>query len=146
MEQTIKEFKQLKRLAVVGVSREPKKFGNTIYTELRGRGYKVFGVNRSLPEFRGDKCYPNLSALRGMIDGIVVCVSPHEAGAILREAESIGVRNVWLQQGAESDEAVELGKSLRLNLTAGKCVLMYAEPVRSFHRFHRFFVRLAGRL
>lgn len=146
MEQAIKDFTQLKRLAVVGVSRDAKKFGNTIYSELKNRGYQVFGVNRSPHDVAGEKCYPNLSVLRGMIDGIVVCVSPHEVEPLLREAEGTGVHHVWLQQGAESHEAVMLGKTLGLNVIAGKCVLMYAEPVRSFHRFHRFFAKLLRKL
>jgi hypothetical protein len=146
MEQAIKDFIQLKRLAVVGVSHNAKKFGNTIYSELKSRGYQVFGVNRSLSDVAGEKCYTNLSGLRGMIDGVVVCVLPHEVEPLLREAEGTGVHHIWLQQGAESREAVMLGKTLGLNVIAGKCVLMYAEPVRSFHRFHRFFANVVGKL
>jgi predicted CoA-binding protein len=53
---------------------------------------------------------------------------------------------VWLQQGAESPEALALARDLGLNLVARKCVLMYAPPVRSFHAWHRVFARLFGQL
>ncbi len=75
-----------------------------------------------------------------------MCAAPERVEPILREAASIGLRNIWLQQGAESNEAIEPGKDLALNLVAGKCILMYAAPVNGFHRFHRFFVRLGGKV
>ncbi len=146
MNQAIEEFVKSKRLAVVGVSRTTKKFGNSAYTELKNRGYQVFGVNSNLREIGDEKCYKDLTSLRGQIDGAVVCVSPEKVGPVLREAAAIGLRNIWLQQGAESAESVKLGNDLGLNLVAGKCILMYAEPVKGFHNFHRFFVRLSGRL
>ena len=146
MDQSIKEFIKSKRLAIVGVSHAEKKFSNGAYTELKNRGYQVFGVNPTLQKIAGDNCYKDLTSLRGQVDGAVVCVSPEKVEPILREAAAIGLRNVWLQQGAESEEATRLGSDLGLNLIAGKCILMYAEPVHGFHNFHRFFVRLGGRL
>ncbi len=145
MKKEIEEFVGSKSFAVVGVSRNPRKFGNTIYRELKNRGYEVFGVNPLLSEIDGDKCYPDLSALKGRIDAAVVCVTPNRVESTLRDAASAEVRNVWLQQGAESANAVKMGQNLGITIVAGGCILMYAEPVRSFHAFHRFFVRVAGR-
>lgn len=146
MNQEIKDFVASKRVAVVGVSRHEKKFGSTIYTELKARGYQVYAVNPAVQEIMGDKCYPNLAALQGQVDGAVICISPKAVDPVLREAAAIGLRNVWLQWGADTPETVKLGRDLGLNLVSGKCILMYAEPVRSFHSFHRFFVKLFGKL
>jgi predicted CoA-binding protein len=144
--QEIKDFIANKRVAVVGVSRHAKKFGSTIYTELKGRGYQVYPVNPAVKDIQGEPCYPNLTALRGQVDGAVVCISPKAVAPVLQEAAAIGMKNIWLQAGAESPEAVQMGRDLGLNLVAGKCILMYAEPVRSFHSFHRFLVKLFGKL
>jgi predicted CoA-binding protein len=146
MNQEIKDFVANKRVAVVGVSRHEKKFGSAIYTELKGRGYQVFAVNPAVQEVLGDKCYPNLSALKGQVDGAVICITPKAVEPVLREAAAIGLKNVWLQWGADTPDTVKLGRDLGLNLVSGKCILMYAEPVRSFHSFHRFFVKLFGKL
>lgn len=145
MKTKVEEFIKSKRFAVVGVSRDPKKFGNTIYKELKSRGYEVYGVHPSAEEIAGEQCYPNLSALRGRVDAAVLCIRPDNVESILQDAANGGVRNVWLQQGAESRAAVEKGKSLGMNVVAGKCILMYAEPVQSYHAFHRFFVKLFGK-
>jgi predicted CoA-binding protein len=146
MNQAVQDFINSNRLAVVGVSRDGTKFGNTAFAELAARGYQVFAVHQTAQEIAGAPCYPNLTALRGQVDGVLVTVSPQQAVSVLREAASIGLRNVWLQQGAESPEALALARDLGLNLVARKCVLMYAPPVRSFHAWHRAFARLFGQL
>jgi len=146
MDQAIQDFVNGKRIAVVGVSRDGEKFGNTAFTELAARGYQVFAVHPTAQEIAGTRCYPNLAALRGQVDGALVVVSPHQAVSVLREAAATGLKNVWLQQGAESPEALALARDLKLNLVAKKCILMYAPPVRSFHAWHRVFARLFGQL
>ncbi len=144
MDQAIQNFINGKRIAVVGVSRDGGKFGNTAFAELAARGYQVFAVHPEAKEIAGTPCYPNLAALRGQVDGALVVVAPPQAVSVLREAAAIGLKNVWLQQGAESPEALALARDLGLNLVAKKCVLMYAPPVRSFHGWHRVFARLLG--
>lgn len=145
MKPEIKEFIKSKRFAVVGVSRNERKFGNTIYKELKDLGYVAYGVNPSIETIHGEKCYPSISALRGQVDAAVVCVKPDKVEQVLRDATEAGVRQVWLQQGAGSRHAVDVAKSLGLNVVDGKCILLYADPVRSVHSFHRFFVKLLGR-
>jgi predicted CoA-binding protein len=144
MDQAIQDFVTGKRIAVVGVSRDKTKFGNTAFSELAARGYQVFAVHPTAQEIAGARCYPNLTALRGQVDGALVVIPPQQAAPVLREAAAMGLKNVWLQQGAESPEVLAQARDLGLNLVAKKCVLMYAPPVRSFHGWHRFFARLLG--
>ena len=50
------EFLANKRVAVTGVSREPKGHGsNVVYKRLRERGYEVFAVNPNADEVEGDR-------------------------------------------------------------------------------------------
>ncbi len=146
MKQGIEEFITSKSIAVVGVSRNGKKFGNSVLTELSKRGYEVFAVHPEAKEIAGTKCYPGLIALRGKVEAVVICISPGGVADVLREAAAIGLRNVWLQQGAESRGAVALANELKLNLVAGRCILMYAPPVEGFHAWHRAFYRLFAKL
>ena len=146
MDQAVKDFVAGKRLALVGASRSGKKFGNIAYKELKQRGYQVYMIHPQASEIEGEPCYPSLQAFEGKLDGVVVSVPPSQGMQVLREASQAGVKNVWIQQQGDSPELLELGNSLGLNLIHGKCILMYAEPVRSFHSFHRLFVRLTGKL
>ena len=146
MDETIQNFVQCKRLAIVGVSHDAKKFGNTIYSELKKRGYQIYGVNPSMTELDGEPCYPFLEALRGKIDGVVICLQPAKIIPVLQEAAQICLTHIWLQRGAETPEVMEAAKKLGLHPVSKKCILMYAAPVQSFHKFHRFVTKLAGQL
>ncbi len=144
MNQAIKDFVASKAIAVVGVSRGGAKFGNTIFTELKQRGYSVYIVHPEAKEINGEPCYPNLQALQGKVDAVLVSVPPANAGQVIEDAAAAGIHNVWLQQGSESPEVLQRASELGLHVVSGKCVLMYAEPVTSFHTVHRFFAKLFG--
>ena len=146
MNQAIQEFIAGKRIAVLGVSRSGKKFGNTVYTELKQRGYQVFIVHPEAKDISGEPCYPNLSALQGKVDGVLICLPPKQAEQALREAASAGMKHIWLQQGAQSPAVLAAARELGVDPVVGKCILMYAQPVQSFHRLHRGFTKLIGQL
>jgi predicted CoA-binding protein len=143
---TIQDFLQGKRFAIVGVSRSGKKFGNAIYTELKARGIQMAVVHPEMKEIDGEACYKSLSELAGKVDGVVICVSPRQSGQVLRDVAQAGIKQIWLQQGAQSTEALATASELGLYPITGKCILMYAPPVRSFHNWHRAFARLTGQL
>jgi uncharacterized protein len=146
MNQAITDFTAGKRIAIAGVSRNGKGFGNIARKELAARGYQVFPVNPRADVIDGAPCYPGLAALAGQVDGVLVCVPAQEGAEVLHEAASVGIHNVWIQQGAESPELVALAQTLGLNAVSGKCILMYAGPVKGFHNWHRAWVKLTGKL
>lgn len=50
-----------------------------------------------------------------------------------------------MQQGSESKNAIDLCVKNGINVIAGECIMMYAEPVKSIHSFHRWINKLVGR-
>jgi predicted CoA-binding protein len=146
MNQAILDFIECKRLAVIGASRKGDKFGNTVSKELRERGYQVFIGHPEANENDGEPCYPNLAKVMDKVDGVFVYVPAAQATGVFHQASEAGLRNVWLQQQAEIPKVIELGKELDLDVVYGKCILMYALPVHSYHAVHRFFVNLFGQL
>ena len=146
MNPAIQDFIQCERIAVVGASRSGKKFGNTVSAELKQRGYQVFIVHPLAQEIAGERCYPNLAALAGKVDGVWICVPPKQAAQVLRDAVNAGMKQLWLQQGSQSPEVLAAARELGVNPIAGKCILMYVQPVTSGHKWHRAFARLTGQL
>ena len=146
MNPSIENFISNKRIALAGASRSGQKFGNTAYKELKARGYEVALVHPQATEIDGALCYPNLAAVRDKVDGVLVCLPANQARQVLHEASGNGLHKVWLQQGAETPELLTLGRELGLDLVTGKCILMYAQPVRSFHWCHRAVMKLMGQL
>jgi uncharacterized protein len=144
MNAAIKEFLQVKKVAIMGASRSGTKFGNSIATELKQRGYQVYLVHPQAEEICGERCYPNLKAVQGIAEGVIICLPPAAAVSALQDAAEAGITKIWLQQGAQSTEAAAIAKQLGLEPVTGKCILMYAEPVASFHAWHRGFARIFG--
>ena len=142
----VDDFVSQKTLAIVGVSRDPKKFGSMVFRELKTKGYRVFPVNRNLESMDGDKCFASLSALPEKVDGVVVVVPPKETEQVVREADAAGIRRVWMQQGAQSDAAIQYCKEHNINEVHGECIMMFAQPVKSFHGFHRGVWKMFGKL
>ena len=145
-QEAIDRFFSSKNLAVVGVSRKSTKFGNAVYKELKKKGMSVYGVNPNMEIIEGDKCYKNLKELEGKIDGVVNIVSPSQTLGVVKEVFDIGVKNVWMQQGSESDEAIKFCQENGINEVHKECILMFAEPVKSFHGFHRWVWKVLGKL
>jgi uncharacterized protein len=144
--ESVDNFLMCKNFAVVGVSRKKTKFGNAVYREFKKKGINVYGVNPNMETIEGDKCYKNLYELEGKIDGIVNVVSPSQTLDVVKEANSIGVKNIWMQQGSESDEAIKYCQDNGIIEVHKECILMFAEPVGSIHKVHKWFWKVLGRL
>jgi predicted CoA-binding protein len=132
-------------LAVVGVSRSGKGFGNLACRVLRTKGYRVYPVNWSTPTVDGERCYARLSDVPERVNAALIVVPPARAVEVVREAAAAGIRHVWLQQGAESPEALRVGAELGLSLVAAECILMFARPT-GVHRAHHWLRQVTHRL
>jgi len=144
MDQAIEEFVKEKRIAILGVSRSGKKFGNIVYTELKQRGYQPVIVHPEASEINGDRCYASLGELQGQVDSVLICLPPHKSAQALHDAAAVGLTKIWISQGADSPEVQAVARDLGLHPVTGKCILMYAQPVQGFHNFHRLFAKLIG--
>jgi len=142
----VTDFVSQKKLAVVGVSRQGKKFGNMAFRELKAKGYKLLPVHPQAETIEGERCYPSLAALPESVDAVLVVVPPAETEKVVREAAAAGIKRVWMQQGAESPAAIKVCQDNGLSAVHGECILMFAEPAAWFHRAHRWAWKLLGKL
>lgn len=141
----INRFLNLKNIAVIGVSRSGKGFGLSIYNHLKQQGYSVYAVNRK-GGFSGNiKLYNSLFDIGQNIEGIVTVVPPPETESTVQGAHDLGIKNVWMQLGSESKNAIDFCEANDINLIYKECVLMFAEPVNSIHRFHRWINKISGK-
>jgi uncharacterized protein len=144
--QAVNNFLNNKSIAVVGVSRNQKKFGYITYKDLKDKGYKVIAVNPNVNMIESDKCYPDLSSIKEKFDGVLLVVPPKQSEKVVREAYSLGVKSIWFQQGSSSDEAVKFCEENNISVVSKECILMFTEPVESFHKFHRWIWKIIGKL
>jgi hypothetical protein len=141
----VQDFYQSQPIAVVGVSRDPKKFGNSAYKSLKAQGYNVIPVNPNTDTIEGDKSYPDLKSIPDKVGGVLVIVPPKKSEQVVKEAHEAGINRVWLQQGAESPAAIKYCQENGMTVVHNECIMMYADHSAFFHRMHGFVWGLMGK-
>ena len=151
MDEVAAEFLASKRIAVTGVSHDPKGHGgNTVYTRLRDRGYTVFAVNPNAETAEGDPTYPNLAAIPDGVDAVVIATRPDHALGTVRECIDLGIGRVWMHRafgaGSVSDEATRLARDNGITTIDGGCPLMFDPVSDGPHKVIKLFARVTRKL
>lgn len=139
----INEFLNSQPIALIGVSRNPKKFGYAAFKELKEKGMKIIPVNPEAAEIMGEKSYPNVKVLPSDVQGIIVLTKKDQTASVVRDAKEKGIKQIWIQQMAGSKEALDELKDSDINYITGECILMHFKP-HGFHKFHRSLKKFFG--
>jgi predicted CoA-binding protein len=144
---TIDDFLAQKTLALAGVSRDGKAgFGNAVRKELAAKGYTLLLVHPEADAIDGVPCVHAVKDVAERAGGLVLTTPPAVTATLVREAAEAGINRVWIQQGAESDAAVQFCETHGMKVVHHQCILMFSEPAGFPHRFHRGVLRLFRRL
>ena len=143
------EFLESRRVAVTGVSREPKGHGsNVVYQRLRDRGYEVFAVNPNADEVEGDPCYHDLGSIPDGVDAVVIGTRPEVADDTMRECVELGIRRVWMHRGpgggSVSRTAADYGREHGVAVIDGGCPCMFGPTADAGHKAMRLVLTLTG--
>jgi len=145
----IEDFLARKRLAMVGVSRDPKDFSRGLFADLRQRGYDMVPVNPKLDEVGGTRCFARLQDVTPPVAGVLVMTAPEKTEQVVHDADEAGISRVWLHRGvgtgAVSEAAVNYCHARGLHLVAGYCPYMFLPEAQFFHRIHGFCLKVLGK-
>jgi predicted CoA-binding protein len=139
-------FLDAKRIAVVGVSRNPKDFSRMVFAELARRGMDVVPVNPALAEVDGRRAFPWVAEVAPAADAALLMVPPARAAESVRDCLAAGVRRIWFHRGAgagsASDEALALCRAAGVEPVQGLCPFMVLPHAALLpHRLHGWFRR-----
>jgi uncharacterized protein len=140
----INEFIESQPIALIGVSRNPKKFGYAAFKELKEKGMNILPVNPEAVEIMGQKTYPNVNALPSEVKGIIIVTKKDKTATVVREAKEKGIKQIWIQQMSDSKEALNELNGTDINYITGQCILMHYKP-HSIHKFHRAINKFFGK-
>ena len=121
----IKDFLRKQHIfAVIGVSRNPAKYGHQVYKDLKEAGYVVYPVNPNIDEVLGDPCYHSLSELPEKPDVVDTVVPPKVTEKIVEECKELGIERVWMQPGSESKRAIRFCEENNIKVVHDVCVMI----------------------
>ena len=150
LEEAAKDFLSQRRIAVAGVSRNPKEAANIIFRKLRDTGHDVYPINPRTTEVEGVACYPDLTSLPTPVDALVIATPPSAARALVEQCAERGVGRVWMHRsmgsGSVSSEAADICRRHGIRVISGACPMMFCEPVDFGHKCIRWIARLTGQL
>lgn len=124
-EERIRRFLDSSAFGVVGASADRSKYGNKVLRCYTQNGRRVFPVNPRERTVEGLPCLAGVADLPDEVASISVITPPAVTERVVEEAIARGVRNVWMQPGAESPAAVDRCEEAGVNVVAdGSCVLV----------------------
>ena len=143
-------FLRGRRIAVAGVSRQSNQAANAVFRKLKAAGYEVFPINPKTSHVEGTRCYADVGAVPGQLDGVVIATAPAAAAEVVRQCGGHRVPRVWLHRsfgdGSVSDDAVRECHARGIDCIAGGCPLMFCEPVDFGHKCMRWWLQRHGRV
>jgi predicted CoA-binding protein len=139
----IEEFLSSTPIAMVGVSRNPKKFGHAAFKELREKGLELIPVNPVAEEVLGVKAYKDIASIPSPVNGVLIMTKKDQTAIVVRDAKARGIKNIWIQQMADSKEAMKELEGSDINYVTGECILMHYKP-HSVHKFHKAIRKIFG--
>ena len=141
----INEFLAQSPIAFAGVSRDKKKFTYTMYKDVLKKGYQILPVNPNTDLIDDVKCFPTIASLPEGINSLLIAVPKAESASLVKQAIERNIKNIFIQQQADTPEAIKLAEEAGINIITGYCILMVTEPVQGFHGIHKFFTKLFGK-
>ncbi|HXY50604.1 MAG TPA: CoA-binding protein [Terriglobales bacterium] len=147
--ENVEDFLAQKRIAIIGISRNPADFSVKLFEELCRRGYDVIPVNPGVQQIGGRRCFARVQDIRPPVDAVLLMTSPNVTETIVRDCAAIGIPRVWMYRaggrGSVSQRAVAFCHEQGIRVVPGQCPLMFLPNAGTIHRLHGFIRRLTGR-
>lgn len=111
-------------IAIVGANNNPAKYGSVIYSDLKRKGYTLYPINPNQAFVDGDRAYASLKDLPVKPTIVNFVTAPAVTLNIMKECETLGLKNVWVQPGAESPEVMLFMQTHEFNYLANACIMV----------------------
>ncbi|KTC87536.1 CoA-binding protein [Legionella drozanskii] len=125
MSDQIERFFTSSAYAVIGASTNREKFGNKVLRCYLQHYKTVYPVNPKEGFIEGLVCINNIVDLPETVASISIITPPAITEKVVEQAIKKGIKNIWMQPGAESDTAIQNCLKNHVNVIAkGPCILV----------------------
>lgn len=145
---TIEDFLGSRRLAVVGVSRNPRDFTRTLFRELQKRGYELIPVHPQAAEIEAVPTVAHIQDVSPPVEAALLLTTPSVTPEVIRECQQAGVHRVWIYRAgtaAAASSTTEFCAEHGMDVVSGECPFMFLPDTGFPHNFHGFCRKLVGR-
>ena len=119
----IKNFLSLKKVAVIGMSRNKSKAAHFVPKYLLENGFDIIPINPNSDEILTKKCYKEITEVEGDIDIVDVFRPSEDVLPCVRDAIKKNPKVIWLQEGIHNEEAENLAREHGIDVVFNRCML-----------------------
>ncbi|CAO3634424.1 unnamed protein product [Cunninghamella echinulata] len=114
------------QFAVVGASTSRSKYGNCVLRWYQQNNLNVIPVHPKEEEIEGLSTIKSIEQLKQPENTSVSIITPPSISLqVLKDCQRLGIKNIWLQPGAEDKAVLDYAKEAGLNIIAGgPCILV----------------------
>jgi predicted CoA-binding protein len=119
-------LEKYKSIAMIGVSKDPKKPSTIVMKYMQEYGFKVYPVNPSVKgqKILGEDVYEKLTDIKADVEIVNVFRPSVEAEKIAEDTVKIGAKVLWLQLGIKNDKAKEIVELNNIEYVQDRCTKM----------------------
>ena len=121
-EQICALLREVKTIAVVGLSPNPARPAFRIARALQGFGYRVIPVRPKVESVLGEKAYASLTEVPERIDLVDVFRAAEHVGPIVEECLRLGLKRLWLQDGVVNEVAAGKAVAGGMTVVMDRCI------------------------
>jgi predicted CoA-binding protein len=122
-EQICALLKSVKTIAVVGYSPKTDRASHAIARRMQDLGFRIIPVRPGISEGLGEKAYPDLVSVPDRIDLANVFRSGEYVPEVLDQCLRLGIKAIWMQEGAEHEASAERALAAGMNVVMGRCIM-----------------------
>ena len=115
-------LREVKTIAVVGLSPRAERPSYRVSRAMQGFGYRIVPVRPAVTEVLGEKAYARLSDIPFPVDLVDVFRNADEVGPIVDECIALGIKRLWLQDGVVNEEAARKARAAGITVVMDRCV------------------------
>ena len=119
----IRDILSLKKVAVIGMSKNSFKAAYFVPKYLANNGYDITPVNPSADEILGKKCYNSISEIDEDIEIVDIFRPSDQVLPFVKDAIKKKPKVIWLQEGIHNSEAEELARKEGIEVVFNRCML-----------------------
>ena len=117
---------------MAGASQDRSKYGNKVFRAIVASGRTVYPLNPTATEVEGHPAFASIAELTAAPESLSIVTPPHVTRQVIHQAIAAGVKNVWVQPGAEDGQASQAARDAGLNvIDDGSCLLVSLSIERS---------------
>ena len=122
-DEQIRDILSLKKVAVIGMSKNSSKAAHYVPKYLSDNGYDITPVNPTANEILGKRCYDSVSEIDEPIEIIDIFRPSEEVLPFVQDAIKKKPKVIWLQEGIHNSEAEELARKEGITVVFNRCML-----------------------